>query len=732
MMNKLFFTALAVVAFSSVQAEESKKLTFVADRIAVDNVTGAATATGHVIAVEAPVTMRSEYLTRDIEGVYHFHDPTCVTTCTNEVGHTHWNVTGDVEYKGDHYAILRNMWVNFYELPILWLPYFYYPLDGECALRVMPGYMSRWGAYVMTKYVYDIAGDTKHQDNTWWMHGNTRFDLRYVNGIAFGQTLYWNLGDFGRGKFKIYYAWDENYDEYEYHGGLNERNWGNWGSQVNRDRYAIELSHNWEPTERDIVRLKGSIFSDSFFRDDFFRENFFSIKNQWLGYEGNEVSWEHAESIYSYGASVSGSLNDFYGATAQLPEIYFDIAPQPIFDWLVNYESENRIGYLSRRFAEYGSGDKTNPFAFNPGYWADYGSFRFDSYHRFTAPMKTCDDVLSIVPRVAYRATGWNHTGEADLSGWDEAKRSCSMFRSIFEGGVTFASRGAGWIDDVWQHVVEPYFDVLAQKAFYAGESNGNRPYVFDSYDSSRMWEDQFAGRSRNLPYSYCGITPGVRNAWNYADEKGYVSQILDLDVYAAMQFNKAEYLGGDDFHRLAYADSPNYGKNNCYVMPGARMRWTPARDISFVGRAEYDPDYNRLAYADFGWKHEVSKDFSYYIKYAIRDHRWWDFSSTPYDPARMESDELNWAKFNTVDVGFTQHPIDWFAWSPFIRWDCHAGELDEVGAWFDYLTDCLGFRLLISYDNEYTRIDGYRRDDDWNIGFYIYLRAFGSGANPF
>ena len=53
-------------------------------------------------------------------------------------------------------------------------------------------------------------------------------------------------------------------------------------------------------------------------------------------------------------------------------------------------------------------------------------------------------------------------------------------------------------------------------------------------------------------------------------------------------------------------------------------------------------------------------------------------------------------------------------------------GKLDEIGSWFDYRTDCLGFRLQIAYEEEYSRIDGSESNHDWRVGFYVYLRAFG------
>ena len=728
------FSLGAATGLAAPQNGEPRRFAVRADRIAVDNVTKAAVLTGHVDAVTEPLHLRTDYATRTAEGVMCLHEPTVVTTCTNHPGICHWSLKGEVEYLDGKYVKGRNVWLEFYELPVFWLPYFYYPLEGECAMRIVPGYVSRWGAYVLTKTVYDIAGDPTHQDNTWWLHGNTRFDLRYENGIAVGETFNWNLGDFGRGKFKVYYACDENYDEYETgYSRYGARNWSNWGSDVNRDRYAIELSHRWEISERDVLRVKGSVFSDSHFRDDFFREGVFGIKNEWLSYESNEVTWERNESMFGLGATVGGPLNDFYGATARLPEFYFDVQPQPVWALPVNYESQTRIGYLTRQPGKYGSGDIHNPYAYNPGRWAESAAFRADTYHRLTAPFRTFDDLMSVVPRVAYRGTGWGGAGRTDLEGWDRAGSASPAFRSILEGGATFAARGQAEFDDGWRHIVEPYFDVLAQRAWTAGMGSDVRPYVFDNLDSSRMWEDQFAGRSRNLPYSYCGVTPGLRNALAATDSHGHVFTFFDFDAYAAVQFNRADWLGENAYHKLAKVGSPNYGETSPYVMPGLRTRWNPADDISLLARFEYDVDNNKLALGDLGWRQTVTKNFSYFAKYSIRDCRWWDFSSTPYDPAVMRTDDFNWAHFHYVHVGFTQQPIDWFAWSPFVRWDIKENELDTVGSWFDYLTDCLGFRLVIAYDNEYTRIDGYRHKADWDIGFFVYLRALGpDNANLF
>lgn len=700
----------------------AQAMSFTADRIAADDVTKTVVATGRIVAVSAPLTVRSESMSRSADGTFHFCDPTYATTCTNALGRTHWNVTGELKYRADDYVLLRNAWLTFCEVPVLWLPILYYPLDkSDCGFSWMPGYTRRWGGYLLTRYAYDLIGSADGGPS--WLRGATRLDLRYEQGVAIGEDLKWNLRDFGAGSFNFYYAWDRSDDV-----DRRDNRWyrQNWGSDVDERRYGMTLSHRLDLTERDLIRLRGTYLSDSYFRRDFLRKTPLGARSHFLSYDNSGVFWEHLENAFSVGAEVSGRLNDFYGMTGRLPELYLDVNPTPVFGLPVNYESANRIGYLMRDFAEYGNGDRTNPFRNQPGLWAAYETARFDTYHRLTAPFKTFDDILSVVPRLGYRGTFWNRSGEDNLTGWGETGDAGSLYRSILEGGVTFAARGTGWIGERWRHLAEPYLDVLAQEAYYSG--SGDRPYVFDNLDASVMWEDQFAGRGRNLPYSYYGLTPGLRNVWEKTDEHGRLTPVVDLDAYVALQFNDTSYHGAGDAHRLARVGKPNYEGGACEAVPGLRLRWTPAQDLTLMTRVEYDADANSVPVADAGLQQTVSKTFKYHVSYLQRDYRIWDFSSVPYDPARMTGESLNDAKVHSVEVGFENSPIDWFAWSPYVRWDIREDELDCIGAWFDLLTDCLGFRFIVEYENDYTRVDGYRRDDDWSFGFYIYLRAFGPG----
>ena len=705
MTTNILFTAVAAQA-----------LTFSADRVAVDPVTKAAVATGHVEAVRSPYTLRAESLSKTADGKFMFPFPTYATTCTNEVGHTHWNVTGEIEYQEGDYVILRDAYLRFLEVPIFWLPYLYYPLETDCGFSWMPGYTSRWGAYLLTKYRYHIIGDPKYMEDTWWMNGATRFDLRYKNGVALGEDLRWNLGDFGAGKFSYYHAWDEDCDRYD---------WGffssNRGSNVQRNRHVATLEHKWEATERDVVRIRGSHLSDSYVALDFYRRSLFSLRDNWMTYPNSGVFWEHLEDAFSGGLEASGRLNDFYGMTGRLPEAYFDVNPMPVFGLPVNYESQSRVGWLTRDYAEYASGIWSR-YGTNPGPWACYKAFRFDTYHRVTAPFRTFGDVLSVVPRAGYRGTYWGDSGADDLTGRRLSTEEGDAFRSIGELGATFAARGVARVDETWRHMVEPYLDVLAQEAWFAGLGGGGRPYMFDNIDGSLTWEDQFAGRSRGLPYSYYGVTPGLRNAWSAADELGSVRQVLDVDGYVAAQFNAATHTEGGDLRRLSEPGYPNYGYHKGAFVPGARVRWTPEEGTMLGLRGEYDSDNNRIAYASAGWNQRLSSEWKYHVSYNLRRHRYWDFSSAPVE-------EQGEARFHFLEVGCEQTVFDWLAWGPRLRWDLRENELDNVGVWIDYLTDCLGFRFIVSYENSFTTMDGYHYDDDWSFGFYVYLRCFGADS---
>ena len=732
-MNKLHAILLATACAGAAQAQflqsfippEKSDVQNVGDikieakHLSANRQTGVLVATGNVVAVAAPYRLHTDAAQRAADGHYAFAPGTMMTTCSNDVDHLHWRLTGEFHYLENRAAIVRDAWVTLFDVPVLWVPYWYYPLNTDYGLRVMPGYTSKWGGYLLTGYVYDIWNEGKGEGPS--LGGSTYADFRTRNGVALGQTIRWNLADYGKGKFKVYHAWDIDYDRYEDHWSDHKRNYRNWGSDVDRERYGLKLEHYADITERDTLRAQATYYSDSWFRRDFYRN-----EERGESIPINEVSYEHRELSWASGVSASGPLNDFYGGVARLPEGWISVSPQPIWDLPVNYESQTRAGYLNRNYAEY-RGASEDMFRYVPyigpdGRASDYQAFRADTSHRITAPFKLWD-VLAVAPRATYHGTFWGDSGSRAALAEGRSKASGDdIYRNIAEFGLTASARGSAWLSGAWRHTVEPYLDYSYQ-VVDTTSTRKRRAYVFDGYDGATEWLDQFGFEGRGLPYNWHGIRPGIRNIFQRADEHGVPRTVFDADLYAAIPFaSYSRYTRGSWMNGYAKdSDDPHYSHRDD-VVPGLRLRYAPTKRVTFLARSEYDARNDKAAYSDLFMRHRITDNFSWHLGYIGRDHRTWEYVPSIYD-------RFNWAKSSIARIGFEHGICDWLAWGPYLRYDCRHGEVDEIGAWVDFMTDCLALRVQLEYENDYRRIDGSHHDDDVRVVLFIYLRAFGPNS---
>ncbi len=690
-----------------------------AKHLSANRQTGVLVATGNVVAVAAPYRLHTDAAQRAADGHYAFAPGTMMTTCSNDVDHLHWRLTGEFHYLENQAAVVRDAWVTLFDVPVLWVPYWFYPLNTNYGLRVMPGYTSKWGGYLLTGYVYDIWNEGKGEGPS--LGGSTYADFRTRNGVALGQTIRWNLADYGKGKFKVYHAWDIDYDRYEDHWSDHKRNYRNWGSDVDRERYGLKLEHYADITERDTLRAQATYYSDSWFRRDFYRN-----EERGESIPINEVSYEHRELSWASGVSASGPLNDFYGGVARLPEGWISVSPQPIWDLPVNYESQTRAGYLNRNYAEYrGASDRMFryvPYIGPDGRAADYQAFRADTSHRITAPFKLWD-VLAVAPRATYHGTFWSDSGSRAALAEGRSKASGDdLYRNIAEFGLTASARGSAWLSGAWRHTMEPYLDYSYQ-VVDTTSTRKRRAYVFDGYDGATEWLDQFGFEGRGLPYNWHGVRPGIRNIFQRTDEHGVPRTVFDADLYAAIPFaSYSRYTRGSWMNGYAKdSDDPHYSHQDD-VVPGLRMRYAPTKRVTFLARSEYDARNDKAAYSDIFMRHRITDNFSWHLGYIGRDHRTWEYVPSIYD-------RFNWAKSSIARIGFEHGICDWLAWGPYLRYDCRHGEVDEIGAWVDFMTDCLALRVQLEYENDYRRIDGSHHDDDVRVVIFIYLRAFGPNS---
>lgn len=594
-----------------------------------------------------------------------------VTTCTNAPGHWHWMMSGHGRYKDNDYVEVYNAVPWLFGVPVGYLPYWYRDIDKHYGFRLVPGYTSKWGAYVLGGYVYNVY-ESPHEAGP-VLDAKTHVDYRTRRGAAVGQDFSWNLKDWGFGKLETYYAWDQDLPR------ASEDN--NWRSDMNEERYRIKLRHDMDLTERDQVLVRGTIESDSEVSADFFDRDHRDASTP-----ANLASLEHREHTWASGVTVSGPLNDFYGGTTRLPEGWLDIEPQPVWKTGLNYESQTRVGYLERQAAYYK--DAAIPYRYYPGVWAEYDALRADTAHRLTYPMKF-GDALSVVPRAGYRGTYYS-----------DSEGNGSVYRHSADFGVEASTRlTSDWANGV-RHVVEPYVDYSYQPTWYEGEDG--QIYAFDRYDQTYEWLDQYGLDGVWLPYGWHGVRPGVRNLFQTRDEHNVMRTVLDWDMYTAIQI-----------------DSDGQDDGSGARLYGTKVLYTPNKKLDLRAQAEWDKENDTVAYADLGAFYKLTDTFRMGGGYLGRDHELYD-----YGTAAIPS--WNWMHQNLVYGGFTHDINETWSWSPYVRYDLRCGELDEIGTYVQYSLDCLVFQLRTSYVGGYTRVDGTERDGDFRVALLMWLKVEG------
>jgi lipopolysaccharide assembly outer membrane protein LptD (OstA) len=595
-----------------------------------------------------------------------------VTTCTNAPGSWHWHMSGHGRFKDNDYVEIFGAVPHLFGVPFAYLPYWYRDLDTHYGFRLVPGYTSKWGAFLLGGYVYNIyaAPGGKGAD----LDGTTHLDYRAKRGVAVGQNLDWDLKEFGRGKFESYYAWDQD--------PPNRLQDANWMSDINEERWRFKLRHQADITPRDQFLLRGMVSSDSEVSSDFF-----DSQNRGESTAMNIVSLEHREHTAAAGVTVSGPLNDFYSGVSRLPEGWLNIVPQPVFGTGLNYESQTRAGYLDRDAAKFDNAQKD--FMYYPGEWADYNLARVDTAHRLTYPVKFWD-VLSVVPRAGYRGTYYSET-----------ERENNVFRHSAEVGVETSVRGTADWNNGYRHVVEPYLDYSYQPTHYDTEDNG-RVYAFDRFDRSYEWFDQLGMDGTWLPYDWHGVRPGVRNLLQKRGENNRMRTVLDWDVYAGIQFDSDGPLGADDGVRMA----------------GTKILYSPTSKLDLKAHADWDNAENTVAYADLSAFYKITEKVRLGGGYLGRDH-------ALYDYAQSDVEQWNRVKENLIYGGYTHDISDVWAYSVYVRYDLRNNDIDEVGGYIQYSLDCLVFQLRTAYVNNYQRIDQVsEREDEFRISLLMWLKA--------
>jgi lipopolysaccharide assembly outer membrane protein LptD (OstA) len=214
-------------------------------------------------------------------------------------------------------VVARNCVFYVDKLPLFYLPRYSYSLrETRPKVTVIPGKDKDWGYYVLTAWRYEISGDAK---------GVMRLDYRERKDVAWGFDHYYNtiVGDtnFGKGLFKLYYMNERNIPEDHIYQTLKYRlTEESRDPTFERQRYRLQLRHDWNIDKDTKAILEYNRRSDSAFLKDYF------YRREYEKYASPEsyISIIRSKPEYTLGVTTKKRTNRWESVTENLPEIRFD------------------------------------------------------------------------------------------------------------------------------------------------------------------------------------------------------------------------------------------------------------------------------------------------------------------------------------------------------------------------------------------------------------------------
>lgn len=282
----------------------------------------------------------------------------------------------------DDRVIFVNSTMYVKDVPVFWIPYLYANLNTT-GLELLPGYDSRWGAYLLTSYGFPIGPGND-------LIGRVRADYRTERGFALGfdADINFGPGDRNTGRFEAYHAWDQD-------PGLKFGGSGEAPEEDSENRYRIAYKQTLFFSDDVYAKANINVLSDIDMLEDFFPA-IYRIDPE----PDNFVTLTKWADFYTINLLTRWQVNSFQQYTERLPEGSWDIKNHRIFGWPVFYSGSTSAGYLQRAFSDEGS----------QAVLPDYNTFRFDTFHQLSTPTKFFN-WLSVVPKAGFRLTAYNRSG---------------------------------------------------------------------------------------------------------------------------------------------------------------------------------------------------------------------------------------------------------------------------------------------------------------------------------
>jgi len=385
----------------------------------------------------------------------------------------------------DSRVVFTNSTLYIGKTPIFWFPYLFANIDNT-GFAFLPGYDSRWGAYLLTAYSFPMMTGVT---------GTARAEWRADFGpsIGFDAEMKYGKEDRSYGKLRTDYVFEtQDVTTVEAPGEPAETRTTN--------RYRVSFQQRLFLTDDIYATADLNVLSDIDFLEDFY-PNEFRVDPQ----PDNVVSLTKWSEFNTLNLIGRWQVNDFQDVTERLPEFVMDFKQNRFFGLPVNYDGETGVANLRRAFSN-------NPSVGEVDY-PDYGAVRFDTFHQWSLPQHLFG-WLNLTPRAGIRGTYYSQSGSfitpangdttldpvsGELIVIDPTpgenplntpsptlQTKGSVFRAVANYGVeastkfsrTFERIQSRWLGlDGVRHVVEPYVN-------YSGVYNAGPPpediYQFD------------------------------------------------------------------------------------------------------------------------------------------------------------------------------------------------------------------------------------------------------------
>ena len=466
-----------------------------------------------------------------------------------------WEVRAQqLSFTVDKYAVMRNAVMRVKDVPLLYLPFFYYPIqqDGRATGFLMPSYGSSSfrGFTLSNAFFWAIS---RSQDATvyhdWFTSSGQGFgaDYRYVRTESQGDARFYMINE------KATFADD--------------------GSQISPSRRSYEVRGNISQSLPGRIRFQAQA---DYFTDVTTQQLYhvdltsFSQRSRYL----------RAEATGQYGRLrlwVQGERRDIlYGASSALsiryqPRTNVSISQTPLFGKKIYFSA---------------SVDTINAVKFDDVTKAETRTavFRSDGLAMLRVPLQL-GQALSLGASVQVRRTDWNLSRDPETGAFVKVPLTRNLIETRFNlNGPKFTrvfNTPGNRYAERFKHVIEPVFSIERTSSFDRFE----QIYQLDGADTI------LGGVTR--------VNYGIKNSLLARVRKGEgppeTPEVLSLDITQTYYTNKlaAQY---DQQYQSSFANLYAYSPPPSNLSPvRATLTFTPSIDLGGRLVVEYDTKFRAV-----------------------------------------------------------------------------------------------------------------------------------------